>query len=88
MKKIVLITIGMYVLAGSVHADDCRKNDGTSRNGTITDTGVLPVCDDNIATLNPTAQQESIDASLQRNFKDVHAIPEIESLAGQQDAAK
>ena len=88
MNKIVWTTIGMCVFAGPVQADDCRNNDGASRNGTLTDTSVLPVCDDNIAKVNSTAQQKSMDGVMQQKIKDTRAIPEIESLATKQRAVK
>lgn len=81
MKKTVLITIWMCVFAGPIQADDCRKNDGTSSNGTLTDTSVLPECDENIATINSTAQQESRHGVMQQKIKDAK---NIESLAKKQ----
>lgn len=88
MNRIFFITIGMCIIAGPVQADDCRNNDGSSRNGSLTDTSVLPVCDDNIVTAKTTVRQQYIDGSAQGKIKDIRAIPGVDSLAAKQRVAK
>lgn len=87
MNKIVLTTIGMMcVFAGPVQADDCRNKDGVSRNGTLTDTSVLPICDDNIAKVNSSTQQETMGGAMQ--IKDTRDKQEVEGLATKQYMVK
>lgn len=84
MKKIGLITIWMCVFAGAIQADDCRKNDGTSNNGTLTDTSMLPACDENIVTVKSAVEQESMQGVMQQKVKDAKGAQEIDNLAKKQ----
>lgn len=69
MKKIALLTVLMCAFASSINADDCVKKDGTSREGTLTDTSVLPSCDENVASAQPAVQQQSMYGVAQQKVK-------------------